>query len=195
MEKQQGTTAKVSWPTLLVIVLGAILLTTLATYQTTVFILTPPTGDHKDPQIKTNVHVYVQDAFGTRDVLVGNTITNFGENLTRQPFWNGTGPSDLDCVAIGNFSGTIATSTALSQEGAREDAGSHAGANMTDWMNNGDPAFNVTYQWIEPAFSCNATALHTLSTGNNAYAIATFSQQSGTYNITITWSITYDGND
>lgn len=153
-----------------------------------------PFGSHQDMGPKANVHVRIQNSMGTHDVLVGNTITNFGENLTRQPFYNGTGPSDLDFIAIGNFSGTASTSNVLSEEGTRKDAGSHAGANITDWMNGGDAAFNVTYKFTTPAFACNATALHTLATGNNAYAIATFTQQSGTYNITITWTITYNGN-
>ena len=151
-------------------------------------------NEHMDPRVTANVYVTVSDSMGTYDIELGNTITNFGENLTRQPFYNGTGPGDLDYIALGNFTGTAATSNVLTQEGARGHAGSHAGANMTDWMNGGDAAFNVTYQWIEPTFTCNATALHTLATGNNAYAIATFAQQSGTYNITITWTITYNGN-
>lgn len=150
---------------------------------------------HQDPKIQTNVIVQVEDGVGTRDILVGNTITNWGENLTRDIFYNTTAFSeDLDNIALGNQSSTIATSTSLDQEGDRKDVGAAGGANMTAWINGGDAALNVTYKFTSPTFACNATALHTQNSGENAYAIATFTQQSGTYNITITWTITYDGN-
>lgn len=144
--------------------------------------------EHQDTSIKTNVYVAIQNSFGVEQLDLGNVITDYGENITRN-FFSGNGTVDnLDYIGIGNASPPLTGKTVLDSETSRLQG------TIVNWTNGGDYALNVTRQFVSVTATTNGTALYTGPTGNNTYAMANYAQQAGTYNITIVWVITYDGN-
>lgn len=159
---------------------------------------------HRDPTMRANVYVTIQQRFGTTQCTGGNLITDIGERYVRNiiGFNNVTAHNATDDISLSNDGSPLDTWTKLPNEVTgngfdRVDASSGTVA----WWNGTDYAFNVTHQFTATGtqqLQCAGLNWHpTDDVDNTLFAAALFTQttfESGD-NLTITWVITFDAND
>jgi len=142
-----------------------------------------------------NVFLTIQTEMGTYDLMTGNIITDIGENATRYGLENVA--RDVKYIALGN-STIDQTKTKLDTEASTLGADRIEGT-RTDWTSSGDYAFNVTKKFTFGGdITLNATALHwsDVTDTEDAYALASFTKTAfaNNWNLTITWSVIFNGN-
>jgi len=147
---------------------------------------------HQNPTLRANVLFIFERAGATESFMSGNVITNIGENYTRCAFSRGGTWLEIQYISIGNAT-AAPTLTQLTSEYSRQQG------TITEWINGGDYAFNVTYTWTFTAtVNINAAGAHWESTGNgNMYAVANFPSAqtfNANDNCTVRWIFTYDAN-
>lgn len=158
---------------------------------------------HREPKVSANVYVSYETVGGGRaDLLVGNLVTDIGDNYVRDivGFNNVTGHNATIYIALGNTTGPLASDTQLDAEIPINDQYSRGTGIAVAWMNGTNYAFNVTlsFTMANVTNTVNATSLHwnpTINSADNVFAIAylggpnTFNPPSD--NCTITWVITF----
>ena len=153
-------------------------------------------GSRHQPMIPSaNVFLTIQTEMGTYDILVGNIITDYGENATRYGMSNVA--FDAKYIALGN-STIVQTKTKLDTEASTLGADRIVGT-KTHWTSSGDYAFNVTKKFTFTGdITLNATALccSDVTDTGDAVSMASFTQTAfaNNWNLTITWTWVFNGN-
>lgn len=154
--------------------------------------------DHKNPSMKTNLIFIFETWEGKETFDTGNVITNIGENASLQAMFYGWS-NNITKLAVGNATGTLQTKTTL--DAVYDDP---TDGNFTDptissaWMNSGDIARNMTYQWtFEETVRLDSIACYLHNT-TYAYALANFPEGARTFdngeNLTGRWVMTFNCN-
>ena len=146
-----------------------------------------------------NVFVTVQTEMGTYDLMNHNVITNIGENQTGYRMGiNGT-HVQTRWISLGNATADAAL-TKLTTEATTLGADRHLGTYI-NYTSGGDFAFNVTNKFTFTGdISLGCAGLHWSDvddSDNNMFACADFTQTAfaNNWNLTITWSVVFNGND
>lgn len=134
---------------------------------------------HRTPELKVNLYLKIETAYGTENLAVGNMLTNQFENMTRDvwAFNNGSAWSPafgpLQWMACGNS--TIASSKVILDT---EVTANHGGARVANdtciqWSYGSHSAFNVTKKFtFNDTETINAMGLYWSSSGNSLGALA-----------------------
>jgi len=161
---------------------------------------------HRDPTMRANVYVTIQQRFGTRQInqRVGNLITDIGERYVRNILgWdNVTNNNATQWISLSNDATPLDTWTELPGEVDNTNGfGRAANDTCVAWMNGTDYAYNVTNTFQGTGtqqLQCAGLNWNgTLQSDENLFAAVSFTQttfENGD-NLTITWVITWDGND
>jgi len=135
-----------------------------------------------------NVIILWEHAGGTDVLYTGNAITKIGLQYLRDIAANGGTYNAFKYISIGNASASEDL-TDLASEYDRQ------AGNVVTWTNNGYPAFNVTYKWVNIGpVTVNAAGLHwDASASSTLFAVANFPETyfGGNDNCTIKWIITF----
>lgn len=168
------------------------------------FLLGLTIGDltrHHNPTLEANVFVCIDRIEGSEDLYSGNVITDIGEHYVANIIgWNNvTNHNETKWIATGNS--TIAqTKTKLDTEATTAGFTRALATISNKWISGGDVAVNYTYKFTSTAsITVNAVALHwngVSNSDNNCFALAAITQTTfptGS-NMTVVWSIIYNGN-
>lgn len=157
---------------------------------------------HREPKVDANVYMVSETIGGRSERLVGNLVTDIGDNYVRDilGFNNVTGHNATIYIALGNTTGPLAADTQLDEEIPINDQYSRGTGTAVPWMNGTNYAFNVTlsFTMANVTNTVNATSLHwspTINSADNMFAEA-YLGGSNTFNppvdnCTITWVITF----
>lgn len=151
---------------------------------------------HQPMRAKANVFITIQTEMGTYHLLESNKITDIGENATRYGVCGAA--VDVKYISLGN-STIEQTNTKLDSEADTAGATRAAGT-RSFWISGGDYAFNVTKKFtFTGTITLNATGLHwsgESKSDGNLFALASFTQTTfqNNWNLTITWSVVFNGN-
>lgn len=154
--------------------------------------------EHQNPSLRTNIFMEFEFLDGKSYVEIGNVITNIGENLTAFAFAYGASVN-ITKLCVGNASGTLQTKTVLDAVYNDPTDGEYpTGTLSAIWINAGDTAFNVTFQWtFEETITLDACACYLYNT-TYAYSMANFPEGQETFtnheNLTVTYVHTYNCN-
>jgi len=141
------------------------------------------------------VFFIVETPEGKATLATHNVITDIGEmrlrNMTSQ---GGTSYANaVKWISIGNATASK-TLTQLTVEYDRQQG------TVTEWINNGDYAYNLTRKWtFTETVTLDCAGAHWDSAGDgNLFAVANFPFGSQTFhanwNLTVIWIITFDAN-
>lgn len=174
----------------------------MVTCLTTYAALNFPSFGHHDPRVSANVHITIEDSFGTHELSAGNVITNLAENEIRNylAFGNSTmGTNKTDYISLGNAT-VAATLTKITNECDNSSAFGRAQGTVASWYNGTDFAYNVTKTFTANAsVTIDTAGLNWFSTDQsdlNLFAVAAITQTAfaSNDNCTITWVVTIDAN-
>jgi hypothetical protein len=155
---------------------------------------------HRNMKYNVNVEI-AQDTNGITTILEsGNLITDIGELFIRNTLCaNNESDGIVKYISLSNDATPLVSWTQLPNEVTANGFDRNLGT-VLGWVNSGDSAWNVTYQFTATAIQQLQCAglnwVVTDDSDNNLFACATFTQT--TFNsadtLTITWMVTVDAN-
>lgn len=146
------------------------------------------------------MYVTIEDNTGLHEILVGNVITNLGENQTGIRCFDNATYVGCQWISLSNDATPVQTWTKLPNETTTLGAGRNKATLSAAWMNSNDYSRNITKKFTFTGsiqLQCaGAQWSPTASSDNNLYACAAFTQTTfeANWNLTITWAFTYNGN-